>query len=369
MGCALANALGKRDIGVVVVERGDICSGSSGKNAGGVRQQFSTATNAKYAKRSIEGIRALECELGADFAFRQSGYLFLASTDATMSLLERAAQVQNAHGIPTEVLSPGGVADRVPMARTDDVVGGSYCPTDGYLDPHSLVSALAANARRSGVTILEHERVVEISARGGSTRTVATESGRGIDCRVICNTAGVWAPDIAMMLGMQLPIRPWRSQLFVLTEVAGMTDELPMVIDFDNGRTVFHPFGPDLLVGSDAEGPGVLAWDTAFEWDHVAAVAERVVRRIPSAATAQVSTGWAGLLELTPDDNPIVGWLVEDDVYVAAGFSGHGLSLAPGIADDVAAELMGEVPALDMTDYRPARFEHSRGGAEALSLR
>lgn len=152
MGCALAHDLSVKGRRVLVLDRGAICSGSSGVNAGGVRHQFTSELNVRAAARSIQRISTFHEEFGAGVDFQQVGYLFLVSRPETRRVFEAAIEVQRGSGVPSEFIGPADVVDLAPIVRTDDLLGGAFCPADGHLDPHALVSGFAAAARRRGAS-------------------------------------------------------------------------------------------------------------------------------------------------------------------------------------------------------------------------
>jgi len=369
MGCALASELARRGAGVVVVEQGEVCSGSSGRNAGGVRQQFSSATNVRLARRTLERVGLIAEEFGVDVGFRQVGYLFLAASDEGEARLRGAVSAQNALDVPTRFVGVDEIAELVPGVNTADLRGGSFCPTDGHLDPHALVSAFASDARRHGAVIRQDTRIVGADRAGERLTALRTVSGEAIGGDVVVNCAGAWAGAVAGLYGGELPIQPWRSQVFIVTHTPPLGDRLPMTIDFDNGKSYFHREGDGLLAGMDNETATAPTVDVAFDYDKVDQLVEHLAHRLPALVDARVATGWAGLLELTPDENPLVGWTHLENVYTAAGFSGHGLSIAPALAQDVARELLGEPPEVPLDAFRPERFAGAVLEVEALSMR
>src|SRR5258705_3372002 len=194
--CELAGA-GAR---VVVAERGAVCSGSSALNAGGIRQQFSQETSVRAGMETVRRLATFEEEFGVDPVFRQAGYLFLHAGADTRRTLERAVAVQNSCGVPTRLVGPDEVARLVPGINVSDVARGAHNPTDGYVDPHSIVAGFAAGARARGAAILQESPVTAIATRGGRVAGVTTLSG-AIAPDGVLNATGAWAPAIAAMYG------------------------------------------------------------------------------------------------------------------------------------------------------------------------
>jgi sarcosine oxidase subunit beta len=368
-GCALAYELGRHGAKVTVVDRGTVGSGSSARNAGGVRQQFAQATNIEAARRTISRMKTFVDELGVDPGFRQVGYLFLASTPTEADMFRRASDAQRQYGVRSHMIDVTDIAGLVPGIRTDDLVAGLFSPDDGIVDPNSVVTGFAQGARRFGVRIIEGNSVISASVDSSGFTELSLHDGGHIGADIIVNAAGAWAPQFASLLGSDLPVTAWRSQLFILDAELGGGREMPLTIDWSNRKLVMHREGPGLLVGCDNEGPGDPAVEPACDWEKLPEMAGRVQHRMPHLGGAGVMRGWAGYLELTPDENPLVGWTTLGKHYVFAGFSGHGFSIVPGLAADAARDLLRSAPQLDLSPYRPERFSGPPVEAEAFSLR
>lgn len=369
-GAAVARALAARGASVTVLEATQVCGGSSALNAGGVRQQFSQEINIRLALRTVAMLEELR-ERGVDLGHRQVGYLFMISQDPAVAPLQRAIALQNECGVASRWLSVDEIVDMVPGVRADDLVGATYCASDGYLDPHTLVSVLAADARAAGARIRSRTPVAGFERRGERIEAARLRSGETISAGTVVNCAGAWAGGIAEMYGAALPIVPWRSQCFQITGVAQMPRDCPVTIDFNNGKTYFHAETSAFLAGTDADDACAASWDVPFDYSKAELLVNRLTSRFSCFDEAVVVNGWSGMLELTPDENPIAGWTHFENLFTVAGFSGHGLAIAPGLADEVASVLLGESPALDLSPYRLERFEAhgSREPAEAMSMR
>jgi sarcosine oxidase subunit beta len=360
-GCSLAYELAAGGANVIVAERGAVCSGSSALNAGGVRQQFSHQASVRAGMATIRRLATFEQEFGVDPVFRQAGYLFLHDGGDSARTLERAVRVQNACGVPTRMVGPDEVRRLVPGIDVTGVAGAAHNPTDGYVDPNSMVAGFAAGARAKGATILQDSPVTAIESTGGRAAGVTTASAR-IAPDVVINAAGAWAPSVAALYGSTLPITARRNDIFVVDGSTAPGRFLPLTIDLVTGL-YFHSEGDGLVAGLAesfrfAEPPD----NVPVDWEVLPMLVDRLIRRLPSLESAGISHGWAGFIETTPDDNPVVGWTHLENVYTVAGFSGHGMCLAPGLAPQVAREIRGEAPELPLDIYRLERFE--RGGVE-----
>jgi sarcosine oxidase subunit beta len=319
---------------VALCDIGEVASGSTGKAMGGVRQQFSTEAEVRLAQESIAFFR----ELGAPF-FHQVGYLFLATTEEGLARLRERAELQRGLGVPVEDVD----ASEVRGLRVDDVLGAVICREDGVASPPATARELVRRAAERGVEVRE--------------RTDA----RDVDGDVLVVACGPWSAE----LFAELPIRPLVRQLVDVGPVDGVPATLPMVVEEE---TTFHFRRRNACLRLALREPrarwsGDPVVDTALVED----VRERLATRYPSAAGASVEHAWAGLYDMTPDAHPIIGPL-HDDVYVAAGFSGHGFMQSPAVGRAVAQELLGLTPTFDLTPYRLERFAGDEVFPEELVL-
>jgi sarcosine oxidase, subunit beta len=315
---------------VVLAERDHVAAGASGKAMGGIRQQFSTAPEVLLARESI---RFFE-ELGPPF-FDQVGYLFLATTEAGLVALEERREVQRALGVPVEAPSREDVARLVPGLSLDDVLGASFCATDGTADPGAVTRELVRRAVELGVELREG--------------TAAEE----LDAGTVVVACGARSAEVGAALGVELPVRPLARQLLLTGPVAGLPERLPMTVETETGFH-FRRRGEGLVLAMADTEPR-WGFDETVDESVYGDRLERLARRFPPAAGARVELGWAGLYDMTPDAHPIIG-SVADGVYAACGFSGHGFMQSPAVGRAVAAELLTGSSPLDLSPYRLDRF-------------
>jgi glycine/D-amino acid oxidase-like deaminating enzyme len=313
--------LGAHD--VVLADRANVASGSTGKAMGGVRQQFSTAAEVQLARESI----AFFEELGTAW-FEQVGYLFVATSDEGLARLEEARQVQVELGVPVERVE----ASFVPGLETRDVVGAVFCGTDGVADPPGLTREVVRRAVELGVEVREHT------------------DARELERDVLVIAAGVSSSEF----GAELPIRPLVRQLVETDPIAGLPESLPMVIEAESGFH-FRRRGDCLRIAMPDAPPRWGSEETVDESVFPDRL-ERVAHRYPGAAGTRIARAWAGLYDMTPDAHPIIG-PVGDGLYAACGFSGHGFMQSPAVGRAVAEELLQGESAIDLTPYRLERFE------------
>ena len=312
--------LGARDI--VLADVGEIAGGATGKAMGGFRQQFSTEAEVRLAQESGKLFR----ELGAPL-FEPVGYMFLATSDDGWSRLRERAEMQRGLGVPVEEVDPA----RVRGLRADDVPGAVACWEDGVAEPAEVTRELVRRAEEGGVDV--------------RLRTDARELPRD----VLVVACGAWSPELVP----SLPIRPLCRQLVDVGPVADLPADLPMTIE-DETTFHFRRRGETLRLAMTEPTP---RWtrDERVDDELVEDWRARLAHRYPPAAGAPIVRAWAGLYDMTPDAHPIIGW-VDDGVYAACGFSGHGFMQSPAVGSAVAHELVHGAAELDLSPYRLERF-------------
>jgi sarcosine oxidase subunit beta len=370
MGASVAYHLalrGQRD--VLLLERDDLFGqGATGKCAGGIRHQFGSEINVRLSIESIRMLERFEDDLGQPIALKMCGYVFLLTRAQDVAAFRENVTMQHRLGVMTEWLSADSVRDRLPLLRTDDVVGGTFCDRDGLTDPNSVVAGYVSGARRSGATLLNGVEVKEIRTDGDRATHVVTGGGTMVECEVVVNAAGPFAADIGTLLGMNLPIVPLRRQMLVTTPLPDVPEDFPFVIDFATGL-YFHREGPGILTGqaNPDEKPG-MDERVDLEWEQVHLA--RAIRRMPLLERAGLAHHWAGLYEMTPDAHPLIGRLDPfANVYIVAGFSGHGFMHGP-IAGKLLAEIIldGRASTLDISALDANRFARAQPAAREYNV-
>jgi sarcosine oxidase subunit beta len=343
-------ARGHRD--VTVVERNRLGSGTTSKGTGGIRQQFSSEINILLSRRAVDWFRR-----SADLVdFRQHGYLFLLDRPEHMDTFETNAAKQRAAGVPVSLLDPTEIPDVMPHVDTDGLVGASYCPTDGSASPRDLVAVFSSRAREHGASLREGTEVTAIERDAhGAVRAVRTDAGP-IEADTVVNAAGPWAAEVGRLLDISLPITPHRRQAFEITPLSWLVPSLPFTIDLASGAYV-HP-GNDVGVIGGNDRDTAAGFDAAVDWGLTRPLMEALIRRIPAMAEAEITRGWAGLRDMTPDDHAIVGPVeAVPGFWVAAGFSGHGFMHSPLVGELIAEWLIDGVPGMDLGALGIERFE------------
>jgi sarcosine oxidase subunit beta len=311
---------------VVVVDKGYLCGGASGRNGGGVRAQFSTEENVRLMQESLRLCKEFASEMGINVWFRQGGYLFLVRDEAGRENLERSVAVQNECGYPTRMLSPKEAQRIVPELSTDGVVAASYNPDDAVVFPWPFVWGYANRARELGVEIETFSEVTGFERTGRRIDAVVTSKGTIRTNRVI-NAAGAWSPAIAKLLDVALPNKPHRHEICSSEPLKPWLG--PLVADLSNGLYFSQSTRGEIVGGiGNHDVPDGLDMRSSHKF--LALYASAIVRTCPILGAVKVLRQWAGCYDLTPDANPIVGQVDEvDDFYQASGFMGHGFMMAP----------------------------------------
>lgn len=366
MGAATAYYLGRHGAGrVVLIEREvQLGAGSTGKNAGGVRHQFSDPANIALSRESIALFERFEQEIGSPIDFWQDGYLFLLSSDTSERQFADSIALQRSLGLDVAWLTAAEAEAMTPGLDATGVRAATFCAKDGIADPNGVTMGFAKAAQARGLTILRDTEVIGIDVVQGRVAGVRTTGG-DIATRAVVNAAGPWAAQVAAMAGVTLPVVPERRHIFIAQPAPGASwDDAAyagrtprsrlMVIDFDT-TFYFHREGGGLLfgMGDPSEQPG---FDTTVKWDFLPDVTSAAVRRLPALADASVTHAWAGLYEMTPDHNPVIGSLGVDGLYAIAGFSGHGFQHAPAAGRLLADVMLGRDPHFDLAPFAFARF-------------
>ena len=370
MGVGTAYHLARRGAGrIVVVERDDVCSGSTALASGGIRHQYANRIGVELTRQSIETYERFEDEFGVDPNFRQHGYLILVTTEAERAQAQRNVALQQSLGVDVRLLSPDETRRRYPYLATDDLRGATYSPRDGYADPYLATTAIAARARDLGVTIRTGYEVVGFARTPAGVEGVVTRDGL-LSAPVVVIATGAWSGVVGTLAGIDIPVRPLRRSKFITAPLS--FDKIPAATPF--------VIDPHLGISLRREGAGVLlgigrreeagSFSTALDWSLAEPLVERVVRRAPVLADAQLMRTWTGLYEMTPDQTGIVSAVPGvAGLHVIAGFSGHGFMHGP-IAGQLMAELIadGRATTLDIAPLALERFARGEIHLEPLTF-
>jgi len=365
MGASTAYHLARRGCtNIVVLEAGDMFGlGSTGLNAGGIRYQFATAVNIELSKLSIAMMERFADEMGQEVGLRRCGYLFMLDAESDLDQFRLNVALQNSLGVPSRVVSAGEIAELAPEVDISGIIGGTWCPLDGLVDPNGLLQGYVSNARRLGATLETSSPATGIDVDNGRVRRVVTRHG-SIDTDTVIIAAGPWSGQVGAMAGIDLPIRPIRRQIAVTGAIPNLRADFPFVIDFSRSL-YFHREGAGILTGmSNHDEPAGFDTrvDDAWRLHHI----ENAMARLPLLGDAEIVAEWAGLYEVTPDDQPVLGRIPQiEGLLSCAGFSGHGLMHGPAAGLVMAEEILdGRARTIDIDPLRWSRFELGVGAGE-----
>jgi len=365
MGLAIAYNLaargGKR---IVVVDGHYMAWGASGRNGGGVRQQWATEMNVRLMQESMEICSHFAKEMGINIWMRQGGYLFLARGAAAERRLRKSVALQNDCGVPTRMITPAEAQRLVPEIDAGPFRAACYNPTDGIVFPWPFLWGYARAAEARGVAIHTSTPVTAIVPRGRGGFSLTTPAGTFTAERIVC-AAGAWSPKVARLVGGALPNRPQRHEILSTEPLKPFLK--PLVTVSETGLYVSQSLRGELVggiaVGDDAPATGgetdeiKLGSRLAF----TTAMARALVELMPRLQHVKVVRQWAGPYDLSPDGDPIVGELPGvPGFYVVCGFRGHGFMMAPVVARHYAAFLSGDAPHPLFAAWRADRFAGGR---------
>jgi sarcosine oxidase subunit beta len=370
MGVSTAYHLARLSAGrVVVLERDSVCSGSTALASGGIRHQYANRLGVELTTHSIVTYERFEDEFGVDPNFRQHGYLILIATEEALAVARRSVALQRSLGVDVELLDADATRRLCPYVRTDDLLGATYSPRDGFADPYLCTTAIAARARDLGVIIRQQEEVRGFTRRGERVTGVVTARGT-VEARAVVIATGAWSGVVGTLAGVDIPVVPHRRHKFVTAPFPA--DDIPMATPFiidPHGGCSLRREGAGILLGiGRPEEPS--SFSTEVDRSLESRVVERAVHRAPALSEARLMRGYAGLYEMTPDQTGIVsGVRGADGLYVIAGFSGHGFMHGP-IAGQLMAELIssGRAKTMDASPLDLARFARGETQFEPLTF-
>ncbi len=343
---------------VALVDRDAFGSGSTSKAAGGVRAQFSDRTNIELGLRSLHTFEHFREKFDQEIDLHQVGYLFLLDSPDSVSAFEQNVRLQNELGVPSRMISVAEAKQMSPLIETEGLLAAAYSPTDGHCTPESVVLGYASAARRLGARLLPNCAATGIETVDGRIVAVQTEGGRIETDTVVCAT-GPWSREIGEWVGVDLPVTPLRRQILVTEPVPGLDPRTPFTIDFGTSY-YFHGEGQGLLLGmSDPDETPGFKLNRSEGW--LAGLGETMERRTPSLVDVGIAGGWAGLYEMTPDHNALIGEAQNVSRFLyATGFSGHGFLMGPAVGEVLRDLYLGTRTFLDISGLDARRFTESK---------
>ena len=351
---------------VVLLEQGKLSGGTTWHAAGLVGQLRATEGGTRLVQYSASLYERLEQETGLSTGFKRCGGVTVARTPDRMVQLQRTAAAAEAYDLECELLTPDDVAKRVPILRTDDLVGGIWLPGDGTANPTDVTQSLAKGARQLGVQVFEGVRVTGIDQQDGRVSGVQTEDG-GIEAEVVVNCAGQWAHAVGALAGVTVPLHSAEHFYVVTEQIDGVHRDLPILRDPD-GYTYMKEEVGGLVVGGfepDAKPwlpPDQIPYPFEFQlleedWEHFSLLLESAVHRVPVLEQTGLKKLYNGPESFTPDNQFLLGEAPElAGFFVGAGFNSVGIASAGGAGRALAEWIVEGEPASDLVAVDIRRF-------------
>lgn len=339
---------------VVLIERDALGAGSTCKAAGGVRALFSDEINIRLGLRSLEAFERFGTDFDQEIDLRQVGYLFLIDDEEHERAFAHAVEIQNSLGVASRMI---GIEEAKKLSPLIDITGlrsALWSPRDGHCTPESVVLGYARAARRLGVQLITGCEATDVITEGGQITQVRTNRGSIATSSVVC-AAGAWSRAVGEWAGVDLPIDPLRRQIVVTEPVDGLDPATPFTIDFSTSF-YFHREGHGLLLGMSEETDS-WGFDLSRSSEWLETLAGVMERRLPGLGEVGLQSGWAGLYEMTPDHNAVIGEAPEVSRFLyATGFSGHGFLMGPAVGEVMRDLFLGTTPGVDVSSLTAERF-------------
>ncbi|MBS3787046.1 FAD-binding oxidoreductase [Candidatus Bipolaricaulota bacterium] len=366
-GLAIAYYLSKQGVkDVTVLEKGYVGSGSTGRCGTGIRAQFADEPTIKMMKRSEENWNKLGEEIGFDF--RQTGYLYLLYTEEEIEQYRKMKKLQNSLGVPTEILSPAEAEELCNLIDTSEVKAASYNPEDGKAHPFEVTTGFKKYFQEGEVELKEQTEVNGIKLENGEKWKIVKTTGGNYRTKVLVNAAGGWARNIGEMMGLDIPVTPYRHQA-IITEPFKPGRVEPMIISMrheDAYLTQTERGGIIGGIGTPEDEP------PTYEMRETLSFEERVSKAfssiVPSLKHTRILRHWAGYYAMSPDGNPMLGEYKIPDHYLAVGFSGHGYMMAPIVGEGLARLIVDRKTELPFDYYDPGRIDKGELRESALQM-
>lgn len=359
-GCSTAYHLARRGVRrVVLVEKGHIASGPTGRSSGVVRQHYTQETLSAMARDSVRLFSHFREEVGGDAGFVQCGVVFLSASE-TAPVLESSVEMHRRIGIRESLLTPDELKAMDPQLFHEDVACGAHDPDGGYADPALAANSFADAAKGLGVEIRQRTTVTNLLIEGGRIAGVATDKGE-IASRTVIDAAGPWGPKLAADAGVEVPITVTRHPVVVMQRPPAWRNATPVWADLIGGW-YFKPDGETgMMVGSvqdDHRSVNPDAYQDTPTHDEIATASSAILRRFPVMEGGTVRKGWAGVYDVTPDSQPVIDRIERvPGFFCAFGFSGHGFKIGPAVGRIVSDLVVdGQCRAYDISMFRHDRF-------------
>lgn len=336
---------------VVLIERGTICSGSTGCCGAGIRAQWSTEMNCRLGYSALQMFEGLDEELGLPTGLNQGGYLLVAYKEEEWNTLKKGVELQNKLGINSEVISYKQAREICPGLSADDAIGFTFYNRDGHADPFLTTFAYVEAGKRLGVKYYRNTPCIGVKVVDNVVKGVKTPNG-DIEAPLVINCAGSWAQEIAKMAGVDIPNWAERHEIMITEPVDPGVCPCMLMSFSGNYYIQQRPHG-SIICGMSPEGHP-LDKNNMTTWQFIEKMSQIILKMLPRVKNIRIVRHWAGRYDMTPDAQPIIGETDVKNFYHSTGFSGHGFMLGPIAGKILAQHLMGQKPDIDfsMLDYR-----------------
>jgi len=360
-GCAITYNLAKKGMDVALIEKNYLSSGATGCCGAGIRQQWSTKENVELAIKSVKIFEKLSNELGQDIELRQGGYLIIIHNKKDMEQAKENVKMQKSLGLNVDILQSNKLLDIVPILDINGMkaIGATFCPTDGHANPFKTTFAYAKAAKSFGASIYTHTKVTGIQTENNSIKEVITDNGK-IKTNIVVNAAGVWSNQIAGMVGINLPNKPYRKEIMATERYKPIFDS--MVISFRDG-IYFSQQKEGQIVGGIPIPEEISGYYTMPTISFLKHMSKTLTSYAPCLKHVNLLRHWTGFYDVTPDARPILGKVEKINGFIQCnGFSGHGFMLCPMvtkiltdyIADNKSTQLLEK---LNLERFKGKKFD------------
>jgi heterotetrameric sarcosine oxidase beta subunit len=367
MGLGLAYQMARAGCNdILVIDKGYLTSGASGRNGGGLRQQWATRDNIELMIESMRLFRDMTSELGINVWLREDGYLFLLEKQEEVDEFNHSSSLQNELGLPTRLLTPKEAQRIVPGLNTNGITAAAHNPSDATIFPWPVIWGYSEAVRKLGVTILTRTPVTSLETSGNRITSVATDKGTFTADRFV-NAAGAWGAQLASLVGIHCPNQPMRHEIFAGEPLKPFLD--PMLVHFGSGLYMSQSMRGELIAGIkiDSHQPG--EFSSASSWEFLTTISRAILRLLPELRDYRIMRQWAGLYDMTPDNKPIFGPVPEFDNFIQVhGFAGHGFMMAPATTRILADWMVKGIDHQIFDTWSIKRFDQDTSEKESFII-
>jgi len=358
-GSSLAFHLAEKGVRSIVLEKGVLAAGATGRSSGLVRMHYDLELESRLAWLSFQYFVNWKERVGGECGFTRTGFLQFVPPEQ-IEQLKANVEMHQQIGVPSLLIDQQDVKRLAPHFFVDDIELAAFEPESGYADPYATTNAFMDAARRLGAKLVQDCTVTGIRVSGGRVTGVKTNRG-DFSAEVIVNCAGAWADKIGAMAGVQIPIKTWRHDTMFVRRPKEIGPSHPTVID-NVFKMYFRPeTGGLTLVGLEDNNP--LGEDPDTNTDHAKhgftpRAIDRICQRVPIMEQGSLHGAHGGYDGLTPDQRAILGQAGPEGFYLQCGMSGTGFKIGPAVGACMAELIVdGEARMLDISPFGLSRFE------------